>query len=133
MDTRSARITAAALLVVAALIHVALIVQFPILVLDLLFAASAAGMLLGAVLLPTRFAVVGWVLGGGTALLTLLGYVLRSTVGLPGVLPAIPFFIPITGPISVVVEVVAVVVAARALAGRRRAATSHPSGATAQA
>ncbi|MFC4949703.1 hypothetical protein [Pseudonocardia sp. GCM10023141] len=115
------RWTGAALLVAAAIIHVVLIPQYPIPALQILFVLSALGLTVGAVLLAVGAPTLGWVLGGGTALLTAIGYVVRSTLGIPGVLPfAFPFFSPPTGPISVLLELIAVGLAARALRGSAR-------------
>lgn len=131
--TPSIRIAGVALLVVAAVMHIALIFQFGMLVLGILFALSAAGMLLGAVLIYTKAETLGWVLGGGTSLLTVLGYIMRSTVGLPGVLPQpFPFFTPISGPISVLIEVIAVGLAVRVLVGLRRANRAPQAGVAAE-
>jgi hypothetical protein len=115
------RRTGAALLAVAAIIHVVLIPQYPLPVLQSLFALSALGLAVGAALLVMGLPTLGWVLGGGTALLTVIGYVLRSTVGIPGVLPfAFPFFGNASGPISVLLEVVAAGLAVWVLRGSAR-------------
>lgn len=119
-STPSIKFAGVALLVVSAVLHIVLIFQFPNVVIDVLFALSAAGMLLGGVLIYTRAEVLGWVLGGGTSLLTVIGYVMRSTVGLPGVLGPQPFFTPVSGPISVLIEVIAVGIAGWVLLGLRR-------------
>jgi len=113
-----ARLGGLVLLVVAAVIHVLLIGRFGNVLLDVLFGLSALGLLVGGVLLFVGAPRTGWVVGGGTALLTAVGYVLRSTTGIPGVLPQpIPFSMPTSGPISVVAEVLVVVVAVWALSG----------------
>ena len=107
--SKTVRSTGAAVLVVAAIIHAALTTQYPLPALQTLFVLSALGLAVGAVLLMVGVPTLGWVLGGGTALLTVIGYVLRSTLGSPGVLPsAFPFFSPPIGPISVVLELITV-------------------------
>jgi hypothetical protein len=116
--SKAVRSTGAALLVVAAIIHAALTTQYPLPVLQTLFVLSALGLAVGAVLLVVGMPTLGWVLGGGTSLLTVIGYVLRSTVGIPGVLPsAFPFFSPPIGPISVLLELIAVGLALWVLRG----------------
>lgn len=113
-----ARLVGLVLLVIAAVIHVLLIGRFGNVLLDVLFGLSTLGLLVGAVLLFVGAPRSGWLVGGGTALLTAVGYVLRSTTGIPGVLPQpIPFSVPASGPISVVAEVLVVVVAVWALSG----------------
>jgi hypothetical protein len=126
-DQGLVRRTGAALLLVAAVIHVVLVFLFPFPVFQILFLASAAGMLAGALLLSVGATTAGWVLGGGTALLTAAGFVLRSTVGIPGLLPRpVPFASPAIGPVSLLVEVLAAALAVRALSrsGRPVVATA---------
>jgi hypothetical protein len=116
-----ARLVGLVLLIVGAVVHVLLIGMFGNVLLDVLFGLSALGLLVGAVLLFVGAPRTGWVVGGGTALLTAVGYVLRSTTGLPGILPQpIPFSVPTSGPVSVVAEVLAVAVAVWALSGGER-------------
>ena len=113
---RPMRRIGAALLLAAAVIHVVLVFLFPFPVFQILFLASAAGMLVGALLLSVGAPTAGWVLGGGTALLTAVGFVLRSTVGIPGLLARpVPFASPAIGPVSLLVEVLAVALAIWAL------------------
>ncbi|MDT5410958.1 MAG: hypothetical protein QOG14_3178 [Mycobacterium sp.] len=108
LANRPVRTAGAVLLAAAAIIHIVLIPVYPLLVLDILFVLSAAGMLLGGLLLLVGAPTSGWILGGGTAVLTALGYVVRSTVGIPGVLSrAIPFLRPTIGPVSVLIELLA--------------------------
>jgi hypothetical protein len=111
---RPMRCIGAALLLAAAVIHVVLVFLFPFPVFQILFLASAAGMLVGALLLSVGAPTAGWVLGGGTALLTAVGFVLRSTVGIPGLL-ARPVPFAAIGPVSLLVEVLAVALAIWAL------------------
>ncbi len=78
------RLLGAALLLVDAYIHVQQSVgatDHP--PLATAFAASALGMLAGAALLLTRAPRLGWLIGGSTAALTLLGFVLTRSVGVP--------------------------------------------------
>lgn len=104
-------------LVIATVVHV--MVGFPPAgVLPVLFLLSALGTLLGAVLLVVRPR-PGWVVGGGVSALTALGYILRSTVGLPLLAPgAVPFTQPVSGAVSCVVEILVALLAAYALPGR---------------
>jgi hypothetical protein len=114
-----ARVIAAAALVAGAVIH---LVELPpdhvLPVLKALFIASAVGMLLGAVLLVLPAPRWGWLIGGGTAFLTFLGFVLSRTTGLPDVLSAIGhWFYPLGIP-SLIVEGIAFCLAAWALTDR---------------
>lgn len=105
-------------LVVAAVIHVIVAIQFGG-IFAVLFVLSALGMAAGALLL-LRLPRWGWIAGGGVAFLTAVGYILRSTVGLPGLLPhPVPFTRPFLGVVSTVVEIVVVLVAAWALSSSR--------------
>lgn len=119
-------------LVVATVIHV--MVGFPPAgALAVLFLLSALGTLLGAVLLALRPR-LGWIVGGGVSALTAIGYLLRSTVGLPPLLPnAVPFTQPPSGAVSCVVEIVVALLAVWALSGRSAPvagrARSEPAGA----
>jgi hypothetical protein len=121
LANRPVRTAGTVLLAAAAIIHIVLIPVYPLLVLDILFVLSAAGMLVGGLLLLVGAPISGWILGGGTAVLTALGYVVRSTVGIPGVLSrAIPFLIPPIGPVSVLIELLAAGLAIWVLLGPSR-------------
>lgn len=113
-----ARVVAAAALIAGAVIHLVELPGHFLPVLNALFIASAVGMLLGAVLLLLPAPRLGWLIGGGTAFLTFLGYVLSRTTGLPGILIAIGhWFYPLGIP-SLIVEGVAFCLAAWALTDR---------------
>jgi hypothetical protein len=113
-----ARVVAAAALIAGAVIHLVELPGQVLPVLNALFIASAVGMVLGAVLLVLPAPRLGWLIGGGTAFLTFLGYVLSRTTGLPGILSAIGhWFYPLGIP-SLIVEGVAFCLAAWALARR---------------
>lgn len=115
----SLRIAAVVGLVVAALIHIVVAVQFGG-IFGVLFVLSAIGMAGGAALLLLGRFGPGWVVGGGVALLTAVGYVLRSTVGLPFLIPhPVPFDRPFIGAVSAVVEFVVALLAGWALSRRR--------------
>ncbi|MBV9012795.1 MAG: hypothetical protein JO272_12230 [Pseudonocardiales bacterium] len=111
-----ARGVAAAALVAGAVIHLVDLPPSSILpVLNALFIASAVGMLLGVVLLARPAPRLGWLIGGGTAFLTFLGYVVSRTTGLPGIVSAIgEWFYPLGIP-SLIVEGIAFCLAAWAL------------------
>ena len=112
------RAVGAAALLVAAIAHVVAAIAFGGLF-GVLFVASALGMALGAALLAVRPR-WGWAFGGLVAGLTLLGYVLRSTVGIPGLVARpMSFLTPTSGLVSALAEIVAVVLAVWALSGRR--------------
>jgi hypothetical protein len=113
-----ARLIGAAALLAGAGLHLVFVPGFSLPVLDGLFVASAAGMVLGAVLLIARTPRLGWLIGGGTAFLTFLGYVLTRTTGLPGILTAIgAWFYPLGIP-SLIVEAIAFCLAIWALTDR---------------
>lgn len=115
----AARLAAAAALLAGAGMHLALIPGHALSVLYSLFIASAAGMVAGALLLALAPR-LGWLIGGGTAFLTFLGYILSRTTGLPGVLTAIgAWFYPLGIP-SLIVEGIAFGLAVWALADQRR-------------
>ena len=109
-------------LVVATVIHAQAGLP-PASTLQVLFLLSGLGTLLGAVLLLVRPR-LGWIVGGGVAALTAIGYLLRSTVGLPPLIPgAVPFSRPVSGAISCVVEIAVALLAIWALsAGSARSA-----------
>jgi hypothetical protein len=113
------RLVGAAALLAGAGMHLVLVPGHALSVLYSLFIASAAGMVVGALLLALAPR-LGWVIGGGTAFLTFLGYVLTRTTGLPGVLTATgAWFYPLGIP-SLIVEGIAVGLAVWALADQRR-------------
>lgn len=113
-----ARLIGAAALIAAAVLHLIQVPGFALPVLYGLFIASAAGTLLGAALLLASAPRLGWLIGGGTAFLTFLGYVLTRTTGLPGILTSIgDWFYPLGVP-SLVVEGVAFLLAGWALSDR---------------
>lgn len=115
----AARLVGAAALLAGAGMHLVLVPGHALSVLYSLFIASAAGMVVGALLLALAPR-LGWVIGGGTAFLTFLGYVLTRTTGLPGVLTATgAWFYPLGIP-SLIVEGIAVGLAVWALADQRR-------------
>lgn len=114
-----ARLVGAAALLAGAGMHLVLVPGHALSVLYSLFIASAAGMVVGALLLALAPR-LGWVIGGGTAFLTFLGYVLTRTTGLPGVLTATgAWFYPLGIP-SLIVEGIAVGLAVWSLADQRR-------------
>ena len=101
------RAVGAAALIVAAVAHVVAALAFGGLF-GVLFVASALGTTLGAVLLFVR-PTWGWAFGGLVAGLTLLGYVLRSTLGIPGLVARpMSFLTPTSGLVSALAEIVAV-------------------------
>jgi hypothetical protein len=110
----AARLAGAAALLAGAGIHLVLVPGHALSVLYSLFIASAAGMVAGALLLALAPR-LGWLIGGGTAFLTFLGYILSRTTGLPGVLTAIgAWFYPLGIP-SLIVEGIAFCLAVWAL------------------
>lgn len=114
-----ARVVAVAALIAGAVIHLVELPGHFLPVLNALFIACAVGMLLGAVLLVLPAPRLGWLIGGGTAFLTFLGYVLSRTTGLPGIVSSIGhWFFPLGIP-SLIVEGVAFCLAAWALTDRR--------------
>lgn len=113
------RVVGAVALLVAAIAHVVAALAFGGLF-GVLFVASALGTALGAVLLFVR-PTWGWAFGGLVAGLTLLGYILRSAVGIPGLVSRpMSFLTPTSGLVSAVAEIVAVVLAVYALSRLRR-------------
>lgn len=119
------RLTGAAALIAAAVFHLMLVPGFAVPVLYSLFAASAAGTLLGAALLVASAPRLGWLIGGGTAFLTFLGYVLTRTIGLPGILTSVGnWFYPLGVP-SLVVEGIAFLLAGWALSDRHGLTTGR--------
>ncbi|TCK25158.1 hypothetical protein [Pseudonocardia endophytica] len=87
-------------------------------VMPILFWLSGLGTLVGLVLLFVRPR-LGWIVGGGVSALTAIGYVLRSTVGLPPLVPnAVGFWMPVSGGICTIAEIVVAVLAVYALADR---------------
>jgi hypothetical protein len=124
IDQTALRWVGAILLVVASVIHFEVGLGF-FSVLSVLFVLSGLGTLLGAALLWWR-PLWGWVVGGGVAGLTAIGYVLRSTVGLPPLIPrAIPFLQPLDGAVCTVVEIVVALLAVWVLASSRQKAVAR--------
>jgi hypothetical protein len=113
-----ARLIGAATLLTGAGLHLVFVPGYHFPVLDALFTASAAGMVLAAVLLLAPAPRLGWLLGGITAFLTFLGYILTRTTGLPGILTAIgAWFYPLGIP-SLIVEAITFCLAIWALTDR---------------
>jgi hypothetical protein len=113
-----ARLIGAAALLTGAGLHLVFVPGYSLPVLDGLFTASAAGMVLGAVFLIAPAPRLGWLIGGVTAFLTFLGYILTRTTGLPGVLTAIgAWFYPLGIP-SLIVEAITFCLAIWALTDR---------------
>ena len=114
----AARVVAAAALLTGAALHLVFVPGYDLPVLYGLFTASAAGMVLGAVLLTAPAPRLGWLIGGTTAFLTFLGYILTRTTGLPGILTAIgAWFYPLGIP-SLIVEAITFCLAIWALTDR---------------
>lgn len=113
-----ARLIGAAALLTGAGLHLVFVPGYTLPVLDGLFTASAAGMVLGAVLLIAPAPRLGWLIGGVTAFLTFLGYVLSRTTGLPGILTAIGAWSYPLGIPSLIVEGIAFCLAIWALTDR---------------
>lgn len=91
------------------------------------FLASAVGMFVGVGLLLSRAPRLGWIIGGGTALLTFAGYCVTRTVGIPGMDPSsdIGNWLEPLGVVSLIVEAAAVILAACALSDRHRVKVAH--------
>lgn len=121
-ERRSLRILGAAALLVGAGVHLYELGETDP-VFTVLFVLSAAGMLAGTVALLTAAPRLGWVVGGGTALLTLVGFVLDRTTGLPVIDPSggIGNWGEVSGLLSMVAEAVAVAAAVAALTDRHGA------------
>jgi hypothetical protein len=84
----------------------------------ILFWLSGLGTLVGLVLLFVRPR-LGWIIGGGVSALTAIGYILRSTVGLPPLVPnAVGFWQPTSGGICTIAEIVVALLAVYALSDR---------------
>jgi energy-coupling factor transporter transmembrane protein EcfT len=112
------RVIGAVALLTGAALHLVFVPGYPLPVLDGLFTASAAGMVLGAVLLTAPAPRLGWLIGGTTAFLTFLGFILTRTTGLPGILTAIgAWFYPLGIP-SLIVEAITFCLAIWALTDR---------------
>lgn len=116
-EQRGPRLVATAALVAGALMHLVGL-PGPTTVLFWGFLASALGMGAGAVLLVLPAPRLGWLIGGGTALLTFVGYILTRTTGLPGITNAIGKWLYPLGVPSLVVEAVAFLLAVWALTDR---------------
>lgn len=116
----AARLAGAAALLAAAGMHLALVPGHALSVLYSLFIVAAVGMLAGVALLASAAPRLGWFIGGGTAFLTFLGFILTRTTGLPGVLTATGAWSYPLGIPSLIVEAIAVCLAMWALADRHR-------------
>jgi hypothetical protein len=79
------------------------------------YIALIAGCLLAAEWLVRRESIVGWLLGGGLAAATLLGYGVNRTIGLPGATDDIGNWLEPLGLASLFVEALVVLLAALAL------------------
>jgi hypothetical protein len=113
-----ARLIGAAALLTGAGLHLVFVPGYSLPVLDGLFTVSAAGMVLAAVLLLAPAPRLGWLIGGTTAFLTFLGYILTRTTGLPGILTATgAWFYPLGIP-SLIVEAITFCLAIWALTDR---------------
>jgi hypothetical protein len=112
------RLIGVAALLTGAGLHLVFVPGFSLPVLDGLFIASAAGMVVGAVFLIAPAPHLGWLIGGTTTFLTFLGYILTRTTGLPGILTAPgAWFYPLGIP-SLVVEAITICLAIWALTDR---------------
>lgn len=125
----AARIVAVVGLAIGVVVHVMFAFSYSP-VMGVLFGLSALGMLVGAVLLFTSPR-LGWIVGGGVAGLTALGYIARSTVGLPPLIPnPVPFSRPFSGVVCTIAEIVVVALAVWALSrGRARSGVAAHSAA----
>lgn len=113
-----ARLIGATALLTGAGLHLVFVPGYSLPVLDGLFTVSAAGMVLAAVLLLAPAPRLGWLIGGTTAFLTFLGYILTRTTGLPGILTATgAWFYPLGIP-SLIVEAITFCLAIWALTDR---------------
>ena len=119
-ERRGIRLAGAALLLAAAVIHIIEIRDAEIAFLVVGFALSALGTLGAALLLLSRGPRLGWLIGGGAAGLTFLGYVVSRTIGLPGDKEDIGNWGEPLGVVSLVVEGLVVVLAIWALADAHR-------------
>lgn len=125
-DNTGLRVVGAIGLLVATVIHV--LVGGVGGVLPILFWLSGLGTLVGLVLLFVRPR-LGWIVGGGVSALTAIGYVLRSTVGLPPLIPnAVGFWQPVSGGVCTVAEIVVAVLAVYVLADRAAVRTARTAG-----
>jgi hypothetical protein len=119
-ERRGVRVVGAVLLLAAAVIHAVELqdAETPMLIVG--FALSALATLGAALLLLTRGPRLGWLIGGGAAALTFLGYVLSRTVGLPGDDEDVGNWAEPLGVVSLVVEGLAVLLAIWALTDAHR-------------
>jgi hypothetical protein len=119
------RVVGALLLIAAGVIHFAELgdVEVPYLVVG--FFLSALFTVAGAVLLLTRAPRLGWLLGGTVAGLTLVGYLLSRSVGLPGLDEEVGAWAEPLGILSVVVEAAAAGLAIWALTDRHGVSRRH--------
>lgn len=117
------RVVGAIGLAIATVIHA--MVGGPGGVLPILFWLSGLGTLVGLVLLFARPR-LGWLIGGGVSALTAIGYILRSTVGLPPLMPnAVGFWQPVSGGVCTIAEIVVAVLAVYALMERSPVRGAH--------
>jgi hypothetical protein len=92
--------------------------------LGVLYVVLIAGTLVAGALLVHGDSSVGWLLGGGLAFATIVGYVLNRTVGLPRARDDVGNWLEPLGLASLFVEAVVVALAAYALS--RRDVTAAP-------
>jgi hypothetical protein len=124
-ERRGPRMAGAVLLIAAGVIHLAELGDVEIRYLAVGFALSAVFTISGAALILARAPRLGWLIGGTVAALTLIGYVLSRSVGLPGFDADVGAWFEPLGIASVVVEAAAAALAAWALTDRHRLSRRH--------
>ena len=124
-ERRGPRVVGAVLLIAAGAIHLAELggVEVPYLVVG--FALSAVFTICGAALILARAPRLGWLVGGTVAALTLIGYVLSRSVGLPGLHDDVGNWFEPLGIASVIVEAAAAGLAGWALTDREGLTRRH--------
>jgi hypothetical protein len=124
-EHRSWRALAGILLLADAAIHAYEVVGADVAFLIGGFIATAAGTAAGAYLLFTRAPRLGWILGGLTALLTFIGYIVTRATPIPGDQDDFGNWGEPLGIVSLVIEAILVAMALWALTGPHRVRPRH--------
>lgn len=124
-ELRSWRVLAGILLLATAAIHAYEVLGADVAFLIGGFIAAAAGTAAGAYLLFTRAPRLGWILGGLTALLTFIGYIVTRATPVPGDQDDFGNWLEPLGIASLVIEAILVGMAVWVLSGPHRVRGRH--------
>jgi hypothetical protein len=124
-ERRGLRVVGAVLLIAAGVIHFAELgdAEVPYLVVG--FALSAVFTICGAALMLARAPRLGWFVGGTVAAVTLIGYVVSRSIGLPDLHADVGNWFEPLGIASVIAEAAAAGLAAWALTDRQGLTRRH--------